>query len=182
MGELVTPFDLTLLSYLTLSQPLHLSVFTLDEFEAALRHTVIEQPCALLAEIHSTLIYNLRTVNFNRHSATLSLLKRKETFATAGQDVDVASSLLGIKIDDLLAAMADVGNNWERVPLRFSEGRHGWEEALIGCLKDVRLFRFVRSCRLNLALSLARYYGELPKNPMGSDKALVCSCRRCCRR
>ena len=42
-----------------------------------------------------------------------------------------------ISIEQLSAAMADVGNNWERVPLRHSEGREGWEDALLGCLKDV---------------------------------------------
>jgi bromodomain adjacent to zinc finger domain protein 1A len=35
--------------------------------------------------------------------------------------------------------MADVGNNWERVPLRFSENRSGWEDAMVGALKDVRI-------------------------------------------
>ncbi|KAF9535857.1 chromatin remodeling complex protein [Crepidotus variabilis] len=117
-------------------QPFHLSVITLDEYEHALRHTAIEHPCVLLAEIHSALIYNLRTVNFNRHSATLSLLKLKEAYEEQAEDPDTASSMLGVKIDDLLAAMADIGNNWERVPLRHAEGRDGWEEALIGCLKD----------------------------------------------
>ncbi|KAH9486764.1 Imitation switch two complex protein 1 [Psilocybe cubensis] len=114
-------------------QPLHLSVFSLDELEHALRHSVADQPCSLLAEIHSTLIYNLRTVAFVRHSALLSLLKRKEDLEAAGkQEVPV----LGLTIDELVAAMADVGNNWERVPLRYAEVRDGWEEALVGCLKD----------------------------------------------
>ena len=43
-------------------------------------------------------------------------------------------------IDALTEAMADVGNNWERVPLKPSEDREGWQDALIGCLKDVRYF------------------------------------------
>ncbi|KDR85163.1 hypothetical protein GALMADRAFT_1322895 [Galerina marginata CBS 339.88] len=114
-------------------QPLHLSVFSLDEFEHALRHSVADQPCALLAEIHSTLIYNLRTVSFVRHSALLSLLKRKEELE---RDNEQEKPMLGLDIDELIAAMADVGNNWERVPLRFNEGREGWEDALVGCLKD----------------------------------------------
>ncbi|PPQ71756.1 hypothetical protein CVT26_007597 [Gymnopilus dilepis] len=114
-------------------QPLHLSVFSLDEFEHALRHSVTDQACSLLAEIHSTLIYNLRTVSFVRHSALLSLLKRKEDLEK-NNDQEVA--VHGILIDELIAAMADVGNNWERVPLRHSEGREGWEDALVGCLKD----------------------------------------------
>ncbi|KAH9835634.1 chromatin remodeling complex protein [Rhodofomes roseus] len=111
-------------------QPLHLSSFTMDEFEAALRHTAVEPRCSLLAEIHATLIYNLRTVPFQRHSAVLSLLEGKDE---AGGNDDL---LLGVSIDQLTTAMADVGNNWERAPLRHSEGRDGWEESLVGCLKD----------------------------------------------
>lgn len=111
-------------------------MFSLDEFEGAIRHSVVDQPCAILAEIHSTLIYNLRTVSFVRHSALLSLLKLKEDIERVGQQED---SVLGVSIDELVAAMADVGNNWERVPLRFAEGREGWEDALVGCLKDVCL-------------------------------------------
>ena len=119
-----------------ISQPLHLSTFTLDEFEHAIRHSVLDPPCPLLAEIHSTLIYNLRTVPFTRHSAVLSLLRLKEQMEVDGTpDED-----LGVSIEQLSAAMADVGNNWERVPLRHSEGREGWEDALLGCLKDVSIF------------------------------------------
>lgn len=36
--------------------------------------------------------------------------------------------------------MSEVGNNWERVPLRAAEGREGWEEALVGCLTDVNIY------------------------------------------
>ncbi|KAJ7293284.1 hypothetical protein C8J57DRAFT_21670 [Mycena rebaudengoi] len=95
-------------------RPLHLSSFTLDEFEHAIRHSAVDIPCSMLAEIHSTLIYNLRTVPFQRHSALVSLLRLK----------------------DLVEDEAEVGNNWERVPLRHSEGRDGWEDAVFGCLKD----------------------------------------------
>jgi len=49
---------------------------------------------------------------------------------------------LGVTTKALTAAMADVGNNWERTPLRHGEGREGWEESLVGCIKDVRLFGF----------------------------------------
>ncbi|KAJ3758377.1 chromatin remodeling complex protein [Lentinula raphanica] len=114
-------------------QPLHLSPFTLDEFEHAIKHTDIDIPCALLAEVHSTLIYNLRTVPFARHSAVLSLLQRKEQLGAEGLEDE---EYLGVNTDQLSAAMSDTGNNWERVPLRHAEGREGWEEALIGCLKD----------------------------------------------
>lgn len=110
-------------------QPLHLSTFTMDEFEHALRHSVVDPPCPLLGEIHSTLIYNLRTVPFARHSAVLSLLRLQDT-------LEEDHRVLGVSVDELAGAMADVGNNWERVPLRHTEMRDGWEEALLGCLKD----------------------------------------------
>ncbi|KIK82429.1 hypothetical protein PAXRUDRAFT_64788, partial [Paxillus rubicundulus Ve08.2h10] len=110
-------------------QPLHLSPLTMDDFEHALRHSVIEPPCPMLCEIHATLIYNLRTVPFNRHSAVLSLLRLKN-----GLEED--HKVFGVTIDELAAAMADVGNNWERVPLRIQDTRAGWEDALLGCLKD----------------------------------------------
>jgi bromodomain adjacent to zinc finger domain protein 1A len=109
------------------SQPLHLSTFTLDELEHAIRHTLIEPPCQLIAEVHSSLVYNLRTVAFQRHSAVGSLMGDSEA---DGDD-------LGVTVEELTTAMADVGNNWERTPLRHSEGREGWEESLVGCLKDV---------------------------------------------
>lgn len=114
-------------------QPLHLSVFTLDEFEGAIQHSDPDLPCPLLAEIHSTLVYNLRTVPFVRHSCLLSLLKHKEESEQDGLPDEAPH---GVTMDMLTACMADVGNNWERVPLRFSEGREGWEEAVVGCLKD----------------------------------------------
>ena len=106
----------------------------MDEFEQALRHSLREPPCVLLAEIHATLIYNLRTVPFNKHSAVVSLMRVKEE---AEED-----EVCGVSIAQLTPAMADVGNNWEREPLRHSEGREGWEDSLVGCLKDVsRLVR-----------------------------------------
>ena len=115
------------------SQPLHLSTFTLDELEHAIRHTHAEPPCQLIAEVHSSLIYNLRTVTFQRHSALVSLMNASEE--EDGDD-------LGVTVKELTTAMADVGNNWERTPLRHSDAREGWEESLVGCIKDVRLFGF----------------------------------------
>lgn len=118
------------LTYATLRASLHISSFTLDEFEHALRHTLPDLPCNLLAEIHSVLIYNLRTVPFTRHAAVVSLLEEQNNI----MDVDEGSMP---SIQMLTEALADVGNNWERVPLKQSDGREGWQDALIGCLKDV---------------------------------------------
>ncbi|KAI0704894.1 chromatin remodeling complex protein [Cytidiella melzeri] len=107
--------------------PLHLSTFTVDEFEQAIRHSQPDIPCALISEVHSTLIYNLRTVPFTRHSAIISLFN-----SLKDGDIDT----FGISTSALIDASRDIGNNWERAPLRLAEGREGWEESLIGCLKD----------------------------------------------
>ena len=108
------------------SSPLHISKFTLDAFEAALRHNTRDPPCALIAETHAILIYNLRTIPFTRQTAITSILNDPN-----------ASMVFGVSPDELTDVMFEVGNNWERVPLRGMEGREGWEEALIGCLTDV---------------------------------------------
>ncbi|KAJ7786002.1 chromatin remodeling complex protein [Mycena metata] len=114
-------------------QALHISTCTLDEFEHAIRHSNADTPCSLLAEVHATLIYNLRTVAFTKHNALLSLLRERDILFNEGrEDLDVC----GVSIDQLTEAMAEAGNNWERVALRHSEGRAGWEDALFGCLKD----------------------------------------------
>lgn len=102
----------------------------MDEYEQALRHATVDVPCALISEIHSTLIYNLRTVPFNRHSAVVSLLEHVDS-------PDPDEPVFGITTSTLIDAVRDIGNNWERAPLRLGEGREGWEESLIGCLKDV---------------------------------------------
>ncbi|OBZ79211.1 hypothetical protein A0H81_00710 [Grifola frondosa] len=145
-------------------QPLHLSQFTMDEFEQAIRHSVLDPPCALLAEVHATLIYNLRIVPFNRHSAILSLMNHKDDM-----DIDVdadADDVLGVSVETLTAAMADVGNNWERAPLRHAEGREGWEESLVGCLKDhANLGNFPR---LREVLTRLLFAPEAASEPLAS--------------
>lgn len=52
--------------------PLHLSPFTLDEFENAIRHNLYDPPCPMLGEIHSTLVYVLRTVTSQKDTSALS--------------------------------------------------------------------------------------------------------------
>ena len=69
-----------------------------------------------------------RGLTSHRHSAVISLLELKNT----EMEEDGV-----ISVDSLVDAMADFGNGWERMSLRASEGREGWEEALVGCLKDV---------------------------------------------
>ena len=115
---------------LRLRIPLHLSTFTLDEFEAALRHNTSDPPCVLIAEIHATLIYNLRTVPFTRRTAIDSIAATKPYF--------VPRPHVAWHLAPVASSMREVGTNWERVPLRAAEGREMWAEAVVGCLTDVR--------------------------------------------
>ncbi|TFK57352.1 hypothetical protein OE88DRAFT_1730725 [Heliocybe sulcata] len=138
-GEDRHTFEMFLMAWnflVVYGQPLHLSSFTLDEFEHAIRHSAMDPACPLLGEIHSTLIYNLRTVPFVRHGAIMSLLELKDSIANGERPDDLEHDDYGIPLPKLVDAVADVGNNWERVPLRTAEGREGWEDALVGCLKD----------------------------------------------
>lgn len=141
------------------SQPLHLSTFTLDELEHAIRHSLVDPPCQLIAEVHSSLIYNLRTVTFQRHSAVMSLMSPLE------DDEDD----LGVTVEELTTAMADIGNNWERTPLRPNEGREGWEESLVGCIKDVCLF--LSSVRVSTDCPTACDLDELPDPATSLDSS-----------
>lgn len=107
--------------------PLKLSSFTLDDIEHAIRHSDPDQPVTLIAEIHSSLVYALRALSTHRHLAVLSLLEETDEKEMEG----------GVLTEVLTDALAEIGNNWERQPLRADEGRYGWEEAMIGCIKDV---------------------------------------------
>ncbi|KAI0053291.1 chromatin remodeling complex protein [Auriscalpium vulgare] len=141
-------------------EPLHISSFTLDEYEHALRHSLIEPPCVLLAEVHACLIYNLRTIPFQRHSAVVSLMRLQEELETDDPE-------LGVTIEQLITSMADVGNNWERHPLRSNEGRNGWEESLVGCLKDHATLETFPPLRRILTRLL--FSPDAPVDPTGSS-------------
>ncbi|KAF8581380.1 chromatin remodeling complex protein [Ramaria rubella] len=140
--------------------PLKLSSFTLDEMEHAIRHSDPEQPVTLIAEIHSSLIYALRALSTHRHLAVLSLLEELDEM-----DVDG-----GVPTEVLTDALAETGNNWERQPLRADEGRFGWEEAMVGCIKDqatVAAFPKLRGVltRLLFALEISEAPAQDPATP-----------------
>lgn len=124
--------------------PLHLSPFTLDEFENAIRHNLYDPPCPMLGEIHSTLVYVLRTVTSQKDTSALSF----ERESRADEPV------LGVSLDQLRETLDETGNNWERVPLRTSEGREGWEEAMIGCLRCVSPLPFPAAVIISDLVSL----------------------------
>ena len=144
--------------------PLHISPFTMDEFEGALRHSSPE-PCGLIAEIHSILIYNLRTVPCNRFSLLYSLGQLEEK-------VGPEDTVLGLSLEKLDESLTDIGNNWERAPLRPGETRDGWEESLIGCLKDVGFYQPVTEAS-RLTFSVACHTRELPSLSRNPDSFIM---------
>ena len=112
-----------------------MSSFTLDEFERALRHGLVDPPCRLLSEIHVALLNVIAEKPFDRHCAVVSLMDLKNVESTPYDKDDDWQ----VEIDELLAALADVGVSWEvTLPaLVGDEKREGWENTLVGVLKDV---------------------------------------------
>lgn len=102
----------------------------MDDYEDAISHAT-DDPCFLIAEIHTSLIYNIRQVPSLRTSVW-----------DLRQDL-IASGVSSGPHDPFLArvteALAERGNGWERVPLRSTSLREGWIECTIGLLKSVRL-------------------------------------------
>jgi bromodomain adjacent to zinc finger domain protein 1A len=111
---------------------LNLSPFTLDAYEQAIAHEGDEAPF-LLAEIHTSLAYNIRQVPNQRNIALSSLYEhQQELYRTRADEAD--------SISDLIDALHEKGNNWERAPLRATNTRDGWEDSMIGLIKDVGVY------------------------------------------
>jgi len=83
--------------------------------------------CFLIAEIHTCLAYNIRQVPGQRNTASTSLYE---------VDQEGMNSVNGPPTEELLNALAARGGNWERAPLRNTPDREGWQDAIIGLLKD----------------------------------------------
>jgi bromodomain adjacent to zinc finger domain protein 1A len=100
----------------------------LDEYEHALRHALPEYPCTLISEIHNALIFAIkeRGTPPTKHAAVISLMEDSGEMDESEEQQD-----------GLLGAMADFGNEWDKKVLKEKDGRKGWEEVLIGLLKDV---------------------------------------------
>jgi bromodomain adjacent to zinc finger domain protein 1A len=49
-------------------------------------------------------------------------------------------------IEELLTALASRGGNWERSPLRNTPDREGWQDAIVGLIKDVGYSFSIKHC------------------------------------
>jgi hypothetical protein len=84
-------------------------------------------------------------------------------------------NVYGVSIEELTAAMAEIGNNWERVPLRHAEGREGWEEAMVGCLKDVCVFTVPATTPWNSLQFVDCQYCRVSTIKANTHKASLCT-------
>ena len=114
------------------SQPLHLSFFTLDDFEHALRHTLAVPRCSLLAEVHTALINCLRS---------LSSAPGRDTFiASLRETVDMGNPETSEGQPDIeLLEVVCRGEGTKNDVLKVANGREGWESALVGYILEVSL-------------------------------------------
>ncbi|KAL5535354.1 hypothetical protein ACEPAF_3448 [Sanghuangporus sanghuang] len=112
-------------------QPLHLSFFTLDDFEHALRHTLLEPRCSLLAEVHTALIHCLRTLSNGRNAYFESLHESKKGKSDVWENQPNVDQLQDICRERATMYHYIVHSNRR---LLHASGRAGWEEAVIGCV------------------------------------------------
>ncbi|KAI9462511.1 chromatin remodeling complex protein [Lactarius psammicola] len=133
-----------------------------------IRHTLVEPSCQLIAEVHSSLIYNLRTVAFQRHSAVGSLM-------SASEDEDDDNDDLGVTVKALTTAMADVGNNWERTPLRHSGRTRRVGRVISGCIKDHATLSSFPTLRRHQPSSPKQCYPMLPPEDKIAILAFMCN-------
>ncbi|KAG8844443.1 hypothetical protein FRB96_003031 [Tulasnella sp. 330] len=141
-GKSFETFLMTWNFLVTFGKALNLSPFTLDEYERSLRHSLVELPCKIICDIHCCLIDMVKERPFERHCAIISLMELKTTDSTT--DTPMTSGEhekeddWQVEIDELVAALADVGVSWETtMPALFeSDVRDGWEPVLVGFLKD----------------------------------------------
>ena len=112
----------------------------MDEYEKALRHSVIDPPCRLIAEIHVCLINLIQERPFERHAAIVSLMELKDVLPET-KHAHEREDDWWVEIDELLAALAEVGVSWESSllssVLKAEADRDGWECLMVGVLKDV---------------------------------------------
>ncbi|KAN0063952.1 hypothetical protein ACQY0O_003558 [Thecaphora frezii] len=157
-------FEEFMVSYyflVALGKPLSISVFSLDDFEQALRHHTHEPPCTLVAEVHGVLLNTIiRDGNHSKELAPAAIANRMAVAAREANgsvapsdngDSIAGPSRAGSAFDDgdhegangdnqdsvaaeVLRAAKEMGKNSEKKLLRAEEGRRGWEAHLVGFL------------------------------------------------
>lgn len=115
-----------------MGKPLCLSPFTLDDYQQALYQNDTYSPAPpLIVEIHATLINALIRDLATGHDAVrpISLTGKADD-----NDTDYWEGKKGTTAETLRPVAEPLSFSWAAKYLKASEGRKGWESALIGCL------------------------------------------------
>ena len=143
--------------------PLKISSFTLDDYESALRYTLSDPPCALIAEINCCLMAIARERPGQKNIAHESIrFYEGQQNDTEIKDQDGATELdidgveKGVGLSELFKASRGMGEKktatWDTAAAK-ENGRPGWEDALVIFIRDVsRPASFLRPTINNLAL------------------------------
>ncbi|SAL98350.1 hypothetical protein [Absidia glauca] len=149
------------------SRPLHLSPFSLDDFESALRCTSVDEKNELVYEIIVALLnciirHRLKT-GLSIVAPFASLAGRPVLLASlryphdddddgddsqhSGKGLNTSNTTLGTKtkgqrpksLDRSIAGaeVVAIGKGWDDAPIPVGNDRQGWEDILIGCLNDL---------------------------------------------
>ena len=156
-ADVFEPFLAVYYFLLTLSEPLGLSSIALDDLEGALRHPVCDPPCALLCEVHGTLLSAIvRDGTHCREWAPATVAQKRKTEPAAHDTPDVSMTAAeedtkeATAMDDSASELSDLsdsperevmdaaremGRGWARKEMQ-DEVRSGWERQLVGCLAE----------------------------------------------
>ncbi|PWN49280.1 hypothetical protein IE53DRAFT_154692 [Violaceomyces palustris] len=155
-ADVFDEFMMTFYFLMAFGKPLLITPFTLDEYEAALRHSTHEPSCPLIQEIHSVLLNAIVRDGIRSKDVGSAALTSKtggvgsrdySASVDPDQEIDsVVPSREGSVIDHwnqdgaddsvqaIYEAAAKIGKGWDMRILKVDEGRDGWESHLVGCL------------------------------------------------
>ncbi|KAI8340761.1 hypothetical protein BC941DRAFT_347555, partial [Chlamydoabsidia padenii] len=151
------------------SRPLHLSPFTLDDFESALRCTSVDEKREMVYEVIVSLLNCIirhriktghhqsfstlslpgtiaSTTGYPRALRLSSLLHPQHTTQDFSSDSSYSPENRAKKQQHpcLVRGVASeeviaIGNGWDSKPITKGNDREGWEDVLIGCINDLAI-------------------------------------------
>lgn len=115
-----------------MGKPLNLSSFTLDDYQQALYHTdPYSSPTPLITEIHSTILNALIRDLATGHAPVRPI---SLTGLPDDNDTDYWEGTKGATAETLRPIVEPLSHIWAAKYLKATDGRKGWELALVGCL------------------------------------------------
>ena len=135
---------------LSVGKALNLSPIAFDDLDAALRHPTHDPPCALLGEVHASLLQTIVRDGAHSRDYAPAMIDARKRRREEPEEPEVAErdaerddeSAQSSDLEDLdespehvvIDAAHDIGHQWERRALKPEDGRRGWESHVVGCL------------------------------------------------